>query len=396
LQVIALNRPTLRLNPGQGRRLRAGAPWVFSNEIAMKPEYRELPPGGLVRIEGDDGTRFGTFMFNPRSLIAARLLDHDPAAEIGVDWLRARLSEAIALRQRVCDTPFHRLVHAEADRLPGLVVDRHDDVAVLQANTAGMDRLTPLIVEALIGLLPLRAVVARNDSAARRQEGLADCVALLFGNDASAAVMEGGVRFPIDPLGGQKTGWYFDQRPNRDRIATLAMGARVLDVFSHVGAFGLRCAASGAREATLVDSSAAALAQAERAARLNGVAERVQVRRGDAFEVMAALAGETFDIVVCDPPAFARSRKDAEAGLRAYGRMARLAGPLVAPGGFLFVASCSHHAPLDAWSAQIAFGLHRARREGRILFTSGAGADHPVHPHLPETAYLKTQLIQVL
>jgi 23S rRNA (cytosine1962-C5)-methyltransferase len=369
---------------------------VFSNEIAMQPEYRQMPPGGLVRLEGDDGTRFGTFMFNPHSLIAARLLDRDPAADIDVDWLRRRLHEAIALRGRVCDSAFHRLVHAEADRLPGLVIDRYNDVAVLQANTAGMDRLTPSIVEALSGLLPLRAVVARNDSGTRRQEGLTESVGLLFGSDAHAEVAEGGVRFPVDPLGGQKTGWFFDQRPSRDRVAALAEGARVLDVFSHVGAFGLRCAVAGASEVTLVDSSAPALAQAEQAAALNDVAERVHIRRDDAFDAMTSLAGERFDIVICDPPAFARTRKDAEAGLRAYGRMARLAASLVAPGGFLFVASCSFHAPLEAWSAQIAFGLHRARREGRILFTGGAGPDHPVHPHLPETAYLKTQLIQVL
>jgi 23S rRNA (cytosine1962-C5)-methyltransferase len=389
------DRPTLRLKPGQGRRLRAGAPWVFSNEMAMQPEYRQMPPGGLVRLEGDDGTRFGTFMFNPHSLIAARLLDRDPAADIDVDWLRRRLHEAIALRERVCDTAFHRLVHAEADRLPGLVIDRYDDVAVLQANTAGMDRLTPLIVEALTGLLPLRAVVARNDSGTRRQEGLAESVGLLFGTDARAEVVEGGVRFPVDPLGGQKTGWFFDQRPNRDRVAALAEGARVLDVFSHVGAFGLRCAVACARDVTLVDSSAPALAQAEQAAALNSIAERVHIRRDDAFDAMTSLVGERFDIVVCDPPAFAPSRKDAEAGLRAYGRMARLAAPLVTPGGFLFVASCSFHSPLEAWSAQLAFGLHRARREGRILFTGSAGPDHPVHPHLPETAYLKTQLIQL-
>jgi 23S rRNA (cytosine1962-C5)-methyltransferase len=390
------DRPTLRLKPGQGRRLRAGAPWVFSNEIAMQPGYRQIPAGELVCIEGDDGTRFGTFMFNAHSLIAARWLDRDPAAEIDLDWLRGRLREAIALRARICDTPFHRLVHAEADRLPGLVIDRYDAVAVLQANTAGMDRLVPLIVEALISLLPIRAVVARNDSPARAHEGLEESVALLFGNDARTEVVEANVRFPIDPLKGQKTGWFFDQRANRDYLARLAKDACVLDLFCHTGAFGLRCAAAGARTVRLVDTSASALMQAEETAQLNGIAERVHIDRNDAFDAMAALAGERFDIVVCDPPAFARSRKDAQSGLRAYGRMARLAAPLVAPGGLLLAASCSHHAPLADWAAQIAWGLHRARREARILFTAGAGPDHPVHPQLPETAYLKTQLLQLL
>jgi 23S rRNA (cytosine1962-C5)-methyltransferase len=371
---------------------------VFSNEIAMRPEYRKLEPGGLVRLEGGDATRFGTFIFNPHSLIAARLLDRDPEAMIDAAWLRARLNSAIELRARLCDSPFHRLVHAEADRLPGLVIDRYGDVAVLAANTAGMDRLTPLIVQALRELLPLRAIVARNDAAARRQEGLEETVLLLHGSDATAVVEEGGVRFPVNLLGGQKTGWFFDQRPNRDRVAALGQGARVLDVFCHTGAFGLRCAAAGAASVTLVDSSATALAQATAAAMLHGWSDRIITQRGDAFDSMTELAAsaERFDIVVCDPPAFARSRKDAEAGLRAYGRMTRLAAPLVAPGGLLFVASCSHHAPLDAWATQIAWGLHRARREARILATTGAGADHPVHPHLPESAYLKAQLLQLL
>jgi 23S rRNA (cytosine1962-C5)-methyltransferase len=391
------SRPLLRLNRGAGRRLRAGAPWVFSNEIEMKPEYRQLPPGGLVRLEGDDGIRFGTFMFNAHSLIAARLLDRDPAAIIDQAWLGERLAAAVALRRKVCDTPYHRLVHAEADFLPGLIIDRYGDVAVVQANSAGMDRLLPELVAALVDLLPLRAIAARNDSAARRQESLPAVVSLLHGRDPVAEVREGGVYFPIDPLAGQKTGWFFDQRVNRDRVTALAAGARVLDVFCHTGAFGLRCAAAGALSVMLVDASAPALEQAGRAASRNGLGSRIGMTQGDGFEVMEALgkAGERFDIVVCDPPAFARSRKDAEAGLRAYGRMARLAASLVAPGGFLFVASCSHHAPLEAWAGQIAWGIHRARRAARILATTGAGPDHPVHPQLPETAYLKGQLLQL-
>jgi 23S rRNA (cytosine1962-C5)-methyltransferase len=259
-----------------------------------------------------------------------------------------------------------------------------------------MDRLLPEITAALAGM-GLRAVVARNDSPARAAEGLPGRVALLHGTEAAAIVEEGGVRFPVDPLAGQKTGWFFDQRPNRDLLARHAAGARVLDVFCHVGAFGLRCAAAGAADVTLVDSSAFALGLAEDAARRNGLSARIATHRGDAFDVMSALRdeGARFDIVVCDPPAFAKSKKDRDAGLRAYGRMARLAAPLVAPGGLLLAASCSHHAPLADFAAAIAEGLHRARRDARILATLGAGPDHPVHPQLPESAYLKAQLIQL-
>ncbi len=391
------DHPLLRLLPRQDRRLRAGHPWAFSNEVAMTPDHRAWPPGAPVRLESAEGWRFGTYAFNPHSLIAARLLDRDPAAAIDAAWARTRIADAAALRARVCDGPFHRLVHAEADRLPGLVIDRFGDVAVVQANSAAMDRLLPGITAALVELLPLRAVVARNDSGARLQEGLPQEVRLLHGDAPAAEVEEGGVRFPVDPLEGQKTGFYFDQRPNRDRVAALATGARVLDVFCHTGAFGLRAAAAGAAAVTLVDSSAPALDRAREAADRNGLSAQVTVQRGDAFDVMAALAaaGEQYDLVVCDPPAFAKSRKDAEAGLRAYNRMTRLAAPMVAPGGFLFVASCSHHAPLDAFAGQVAAALQRARREARVLFTSGAGPDHPVHPNLPESAYLKAQLLQL-
>ena len=389
--------PLLQLLPRQDRRLRAGHPWAFSNEVAMTPGHRAWPAGAPVRLESAEGWRLGAFAFNPHSLIAARLLDRDPAAAIDAGWVRARIAAAAALRARVCDGPCHRLVHAEADRLPGLVIDRFGDVAAVQANSAAMDRLLPEITAALLELLPLRAVVARNDSGARLQEGLPQEVRLLHGDLAATEVEEGGVRFPVDPLEGQKTGFYFDQRPNRDRVAALAAGARVLDVFCHTGAFGLRAAAAGAAAVTLVDSSAPALDRAREAAERNGLSGRVTQQRGDAFDVMAALAaaGERYDLVICDPPAFAKSRKDAEAGLRAYHRMTRLAAPLVAPGGFLFAASCSHHAPLDAFAGQVAAALQRARREARVLFTGGAGPDHPVHPNLPESAYLKAQLLQL-
>lgn len=387
-------RPLIRLNPKQDRRLKSGYPWAFSNEVAMSPALRAIPPGTVVRLEGDDGWRFGTFMFNPHSLIAARRLDRDPAIPIDAVWVAARLAAAIGLRARIVPGRFHRLVHAEADGLPGLIIDRFGDVAVVQANTAGMDRLLPEITAGLLAQLDLRAIVARNDSPARAQEGLPAERHLLHGADAACVAEEGGVVFPVDPLAGQKTGFFFDQRPNRDRIAALAPGARVLDVFCHTGAFGLRAAQAGAASVLLVDSSQPALDAALEAAARNGLSQ-VTARRGDAFDVMEALTGAVFDIVVCDPPAFAKSRKDQAAGLRAYQRMAKLAAPLVAPGGFLFAASCSHHASVEAFTEQVAAGVLRARREARILAVTGAGPDHPVHPQLPESGYLKGVLLQI-
>ena len=364
-------RTLLRIKPGHDSRVKSGHPWAYSNEIAMKPDYRALPPGGVVRLEADDGARLGAYAFHPHSLFAARI------------------EAAAALRARLGMGAYCRLVHAEADGLPGLIVDRYGDAIAVQANTAAMDRLLPEIEAALVARFAPRLLVARNDADARAAEGLAQEVRVLRGEDASAVVEEGGVAFPVDLRAGQKTGFFFDQRANRDRVAALAPDARVLDVFCHTGAFGLRCAKAGAASVTLVDASAPALALAEAAAARNGLA--VELRRGDAFDVLAALAAEgaRFDIVICDPPAFIKRRQDHAAGLRGYGRMARLAAPLVAPGGFLFAASCSHHAGADEFAGQIAWGMHRARREGRIVWSGGAAPDHPVHPHLPESAYLK-------
>lgn len=394
--------PLIRLLPGRDRRVKAGHPWAFSNEIAMTPAVKALPPGAPVRLEGDDGVRHGVWHFNPHSLIAARRLSRDPAATIDAAWLRERLSGALALRGRLYGgAPFYRLVHAEADGLPGLVVDRYGDALAVQANTAGMELLTPALLEALGGLLAPRLVVARNDAAVRELEGLRQEVRPLLGDveAAPARVEESGLGFAVDLLGGQKTGWFFDQRENRDRVARLASGATVLDAFCHTGGFGLRCAAAGASRVVLLDRSAHALDLAARAAAENGVAERIETRRAEALEELermgAAANGERFDVVVADPPAFAKARRDQPAALRGYAKLARLAATLVAPGGFLFLASCSHHVVPGEFADAAAWGVGRARREGRILFQGGAGPDHPVHPLLPESAYLKAILFQL-
>jgi len=390
-------RPLIRLLPGRDRRVKAGHPWAFSNEIAMTPAAKALPPGSLVRLEGDDGIRHGTWQFNPHSLIAARRLSRDPAAAVDVAWLRDRLGAALGLREKLYDAPFYRLVHAEADGLPGLVIDRYGDALALQANTAGMDMLTPALTEALVALLSPRLIVARNDASVRKLEGLEEETRLLLGEAAPAQVEEGGLRFAVDLLGGQKTGWFFDQRENRDRIAQLAPGARVLDAFCHTGGFGLRAAAAGAAHVTLLDRSAHALDLAMQTAAANGLAERVEVRRGEAMEELERMAasGARFDIVVADPPAFAKSRKDQPAALRGYAKLARQAAALVAPGGFLFIASCSHHVAPGEFADAVTWGIGRARREGRILFQGGAGPDHPIHPLLPESAYLKAMLFHL-
>jgi 23S rRNA (cytosine1962-C5)-methyltransferase len=391
------NLPLIRLLPGHDKRVKSGHPWAFSNEIAMTPELRALPPGSAIRLEGDDGVKHGVWHFNPHSLIAARVLDRNPEVEPGANWYRRRLSDALALRTRLGIPRFCRLVHAEADGLPGLVVDRFDDVIALQANTAGMEAATPLIVEALKELLSPRAIVARNDSAVRTLEGLELNSGLLHGTEARARVEEGGIAFEVDLLSGQKTGWFFDQRENRARVAGIANGATMLDAFCHTGGFGLLAARAGAAQVTLLDRSQPALDLAMATAASNGLAERVTAQRGEALETLERMVGarKTFDIVVADPPAFAKSRKDIPAALRAYQRLARLCAQLVAPGGYLSIASCSHHAAPAEFADAVAQGVWRARREARILVSSGAGPDHPVHPILPESAYLKAQLLQL-
>jgi 23S rRNA (cytosine1962-C5)-methyltransferase len=391
-----MNPPLLRLLPGRDRRIKAGHPWAFSNEIAMSAEARALPPGGVVRIEGDDGVRHGLFHFNPHSLIAARLLDRDPGAAIDAGWYAARLGEAAALRGRLGLTSC-RLVHAEADGLPGLILDRFGDALVLQANSAGMERATPELLEAIQAVLAPRAIIARNDAAVRGLEGLAASVTLLHGTEASASIEENGVVYRLDLLAGQKTGWFHDQRENRARVASLAAGGTLLDAFCHTGGFGLAAARAGAARVTLLDRSQPALDLALGSAAENGLAARVTAERGDAVEAMEAMLGRgaRFDVVIADPPAYAKARKDQPAALRAYARLARIAAGLVFPGGLLFLASCSHHVAPAEFAEACAQGLWRARREARLLFQGSAGPDHPVHPMLPESAYLKAMLFHL-
>ncbi len=315
-----------------------------------------------------------------------------PARAINKRFFARRLERALKLRERLYDAPFYRLVHAEADGLPGLVIDRFGPVLSVQTNAAGMDRLTPMIVDALRDLLSPEAVVLRNDSPARTLEGLPLETRVALGAiDGPVPVEEDGALFQADVLEGQKTGWFFDQRDNRGFIAGLASGAKVLDLYCYSGGFAVAAACRGAASVLGIDRSEAALALAIESARRNDVAGLCEFRRAEVFAEAATLgsAGERFDVVIADPPPFARSKRDVGAALRGYRKLARFAAQLTAPTGFLFIASCSHNVGAAEFTEAVRHGLADAGRGGRILRSAGASADHPVHPALPETEYLK-------
>jgi 23S rRNA (cytosine1962-C5)-methyltransferase len=388
-----VRRPSVALLPGRQRRAEGGHPWIYSNEVRMDAAAKGLAAGTLVTLRRADDSAFGVAMFNPHTLLAARLLDRDPARPIGRRFFARRFERALKLRERLFDTPYYRLAHAEADGLPGLVVDRFGSILVVQSNAAGMARFEGVVLAALGDLLNPDAIVLRNDSPVRALEGLAVEARVAAGELSGPVLLhESGALFRADLLAGQKTGWFFDQRDNRRFIAGLARGGRVLDLYCFTGAFAVRAARAGAAAALGIDRSEAALTLAAEAASLNGVAEFCSFRRGEAFAEAARLAaaGERFDIVIADPPAFAKSRREAPAALRGYRKLARLGAAVTAPGGILFLASCSFHVGNSEFAETVRRGLADAGRSGRLLRVAGADADHPIHPALPETAYLKT------
>ena len=390
------SRPAVALLPARHKRAELGHPWIYANEVRMDETARALTRGTLVTLRRADDSALGVAMFNPHCLLAARLLDRDAGRPIDGRFLGRRLDRALRLRERLYDQPYYRLVHAEADGLPGLVVDRYGAVLVVQSNAAGMARLEPLVLDALAALLKPQVIVLRNDSPVRAQEGLTPETRVALGEvGGPVRVCENSAVFPIDPLAGQKTGWFFDQRDNRFFVAGLAGGGRVLDLYCYSGGFAVQAARAGAASVLGIDRSESALALAAEAATLNQVDAICSFRRADVFGELARLAdaGERFDIVIADPPAFAKSRKEAPAALRGYRKLARLAALLTARGGILFLASCSYNVEAGDFAEAVRRGLADAGRSFRILRNAGAGPDHPVHSSLPETAYLKSMTL---
>ncbi|WP_281967953.1 RSP_2647 family RNA methyltransferase [Roseovarius nanhaiticus] len=390
--------PVIRLKPKTSpKAVRFGAPWVYDNELVTDRRTKAIAPGTVAVLEDAERAPLALVAVNPASRIMARVLDLDTSANIDRAWLTARLTRALALRTRLYDAPYYRLIHAEADGLPGVVIDRFGDTCVIQPNAAWAEVILDDLAAATAEVTGARNILKNASGRARGLEGLDDASSVLIGAapDAPVQVPMNGATYLADLTGGQKTGLFFDQRPNHAFAARLSQGARVLDVFSHVGGFSLAAMAAGAASALAVDGSEPALALAQGGADAMGLVEAFQTRRGDAFDVLTALGqeGAQFDVVICDPPAFAPSKKALEAGLRAYERTARLAAPLVAQGGYLGLCSCSHAADMDAFRRAslrgIGRGLHETGRSAQLIHTGGAGPDHPMHPQLAESGYLK-------
>ncbi len=387
--------PTIRLMPkANARAIRHGYPWVYANELVTDRRTRGLEPGTIAILEDAERQVMGLVAVNPNSKIIARMLDQNAEAVIDQSWLEAHVARALKLRSQLYDEPYYRLIHAEADGLPGVIVDRFGDTCVVQPNAAWAEVLLEPLCAALIAVTGVTTVLKNAGGRTRTLEGLDDVSSVLAGSapDAPIPVPMNGATYMADLTGGQKTGLFLDQRPNHAFAANLSQGARVLDVFAHVGGFSLAALAAGAESALAVDGSAPALELAGAGAAAMGMADRFATRQGDAFDTLAALRAEgaEFDVVISDPPAFAPSRQAMEAGLRAYERIARLAAPLVAEDGILGLCSCSHAVDLGQFRTASVRGIGRAGRRAMLLHTGFAGPDHPQLPQLAESGYLKS------
>jgi 23S rRNA (cytosine1962-C5)-methyltransferase len=366
-----------------------GHPWIFSNELQMTAEAKAIAPGTVVHVAESNGRVLGAYHFNPHSLISARLLTRSTTRAIDAAFFAERITRALALREKLFDVPYYRLVHAEGDLLPGLIVDRYGDTLVVQANTAGMEAARDPILAALKRTLNPAAILWAADSSARQQEGLEAVSEVVHGQIMEPLkLIENGITFFADVVAGQKTGWFFDHRNNRAFAAKLAKDGAALDLYSYAGGFGLTAAAAGAGSVLSVDRAAGAIALASQAADANGYGDIWSSETSEIFKWLEKAQGR-FDVVVADPPAFAKTKKDIPAAAKGYAKLARLASQRVNAGGFLCLASCSYHMSAEAFQMACAEGIREGGRGAALIHSAGAGPDHPVHPQLAQTAYLK-------
>ncbi len=388
------------LNKNADRRLRAGHSWVYSNEInAAGSNLRSFTPGQLVDVLNHQGKWLGAGYINPNSLICVRIISRQKDIAVNGSLIVHRLKIALGLRERFYSKPFYRLVFGESDGLPGLIVDRYGDYCVVAISTAGMEMLRGEIVHAVDKVLKPKGILFRNDSTARQQEGLDQYSEIAQGVIPEyVRISEGESQFDISLHEGQKTGWFYDQAANRQRMLKYVAGKSVLDVCSYVGAWSVRAALNGATQVTSVDISETALAMLEHNAQLNQLENSIETIQADAFQALKELkqADRRFDVIILDPPAFMKRRKDIKQGLTAYRRLNEMAIRLLNNDGILISASCSYHMASSELLQVIQQSARHNDRWVQVLEEGKQGLDHPVNPAIVETAYLKAFYCRVL
>ena len=389
-----MSYPDLYLKKNEDKRLRKGHLWVFSNEVDTKRStLDQFTAGELVNVKSDDGKILGTAYINPQTLICARLLSRKANLKCGANFFKERLSTALTLREKIFPNPFYRLVFSESDGLPGLVIDRFGDVLSLQITTAGIEIRKEALITALIELLKPTAIILKNDNSQRQLEGLSQESEVVYGQlPENLIIEENGAKFKVDILEGQKTGWFYDHRSSRAQLASFSKDQRVLDLFSYTGAWGIPAAIAGATEVTCVDASEGALAIAQENAQLNLVADKMQFVRSDVFDFLkqARLDNQVYDIIVLDPPALIKRKKDFKLGYEAYRRLNHLALQVLSKNGILISASCSFHLSRENLHEILRSSGRHIDRHLIFFATGGQGPDHPIDPASPESEYLKT------
>lgn len=390
---MKISNTKLKIKKHHEVRIVRGHPWVFSNEIENFAALKNIEKGALIEVQIKKDEPFALAYFNPNNLIAARILSYDVAEEINEEFFVKRISSAKNLRERFFTKPFYRLIHSEADFLPGLVIDCFGDVLSCQISTAGMEKLTPLLIPALEKLFPNSSIILRNDIESRKMEGLELYVKTVKGEVADEIeIEENGLKFAIDVKGGQKTGWFFDQKQNREFIGSVSKDAEVLDAFCYLGGFGLNALKNGAKSVTFIDSSEDAISRLKKNIELNSITQKVEIISDKVYDILenANFQKRQFDVVNLDPPAFIKSKKDFFSGLKGYEKLVRLSANLVKPNGILMLSSCSHNATLTDLIAAANDGFRKVGRRAKLIRTFGAGFDHPIHPALKESEYLKS------
>jgi len=397
---MATHYPVLKLKKNEDRRLRAGHLWIFSNEVDIHATpLKSFTPGQCALITNHVGNPIGLAYVNPASLICARIFSHNIKQLFDEAFFKRRLEQALYLRSRLFSQPYYRLVYGESDFLPGLVIDRFGDTVVLQISTAGMDQKLAEILDAVNTVVNPVHIILNNKTSARKMEGLDTYIETVKGPPLETLrIVENNVNFEVSALNGQKTGWFYDHRLNRSRMQQYVNGVDVLDVFSYTGGWGIQAATAGATSVQCVESSSQACEQLQQNAALNGVQDRVSVINGDAFDTLAQLreANSHYGVIIIDPPAFIKRKKDFEQGIIAYQRINKAAMRLLTENGILVSASCSYHLSREQHLKVLRTAAKQVNKDIQVIEQGCAGPDHPIHPAIPETNYISAYTARLL